>query len=95
MIDVALWGIQALHGVENCLPKHVSHNSGIYWLKDAKEVPDMQVVSYDYGSFMLIWNCIPSMAPAKVLASTAWMQPSSSITSGGGCILRKAGLPWM
>ena len=56
MIDVALWGIQALRGLENCLPTHVSNNGGIYWLDDAKEVPDMQVVTYDYGSFLLTWE---------------------------------------
>ena len=56
MLDVALWGIQALRGLENCLPTHVSGNSGIYWLKDAKEVPDTQVLTYDYGDFMLTWE---------------------------------------
>lgn len=56
MLDVALWGIQALHGLENCLPTHVSNNGGIYWLDDAKEVPDMQVVTYDYGKFLLVWE---------------------------------------
>jgi predicted dehydrogenase len=56
MLDVAMWGIQSLQGVENCLPKHVSNNGGIYWLDDAKEVPDMQVVTYDYGSFLLVWE---------------------------------------
>ena len=43
MLDVAMWGIQALRGVDKCLPKHVSGSSGIYWLDDAKEVPDTQV----------------------------------------------------
>ena len=57
MLDVALWGIQALRGgLENCLPTRVSGNSGIYWLKDAKEVPDTQVMTYDYGDLMLTWE---------------------------------------
>jgi predicted dehydrogenase len=56
MLDVALWGIQAMRGLENCLPTHVSGNSGIYWLKDAKEVPDTQVITYDYGDFLLTWE---------------------------------------
>jgi predicted dehydrogenase len=56
MLDVALWGIQALRGLENCLPTRISGNSGIYWLKDAKEVPDTQVLTYDYGDLMLTWE---------------------------------------
>ena len=56
MLDVAMWGIQSMQGMENCLPTHVSNNGGIYWLKDAKEVPDMQVVTYDFGKFMLVWE---------------------------------------
>ena len=56
MLDIALWGIQALKGVENSLPTRVSGNSGIYWLKDAKEVPDTQVLTYDYGDLMLTWE---------------------------------------
>jgi predicted dehydrogenase len=56
MLDVAMWGIQALRGVENCLPKHVSGSSGIYWLDDAKEVPDTQVLTYDYGDLALVWE---------------------------------------
>ncbi|MCX6903115.1 MAG: Gfo/Idh/MocA family oxidoreductase [Verrucomicrobia bacterium] len=56
MLDVALWGIQALRGVDHCLPKHVSGTSGIYWLDDAKEVPDTQVMTYDYGDMVLIWE---------------------------------------
>jgi len=56
MLDVAMWGIQALRGVDNCLPKRVSGTSGIYWLNDAKEVPDTQVLIYDYGDFLLTWE---------------------------------------
>ena len=56
MIDAALWGIQALKGVENCLPTRVSGNSGIFWLDDAKEVPDTQVLTYQYPDFLFTWE---------------------------------------
>jgi hypothetical protein len=51
-----MWGIQSLRGVENCLPTRISGNSGIYWIHDAKEVPDTQLITYDYGDFMLTWE---------------------------------------
>jgi predicted dehydrogenase len=56
MLDVAIWGIQALRGLDNCLPGHISGSSGIYWLNDAKEVPDTQVMTYDYGDLVLVWE---------------------------------------
>ena len=56
LLDIAMWGIQSLRGVDNCLPTRVSGNSGIYWLHDAKEVPDTQIITYDYGDFMLTWE---------------------------------------
>jgi predicted dehydrogenase len=56
LLDIAMWGIQSLRSVDNCLPTHVSGNSGIYWLHDAKEVPDTQMIIYDYGDFMLTWE---------------------------------------
>jgi predicted dehydrogenase len=57
MLDVALWGIEKLRGgLERCLPGRVSSQAGIYWLDDAKEVPDTQTVTYDYGDFMLHWE---------------------------------------
>jgi predicted dehydrogenase len=56
MLDIAMWGIQALRGVESSLPKHVSGTSSIYWLNDAKEVPDTQILTYDYGDMMLGWE---------------------------------------
>jgi predicted dehydrogenase len=56
MLDAAIWGVQAMRGFDNCLPTRVSDSSGIYWLDDAKEVPDTQVVTYDYGEFMLVWE---------------------------------------
>src|SRR5206468_2040195 len=53
MLDVAMWGIQTLRGLNNCLPTRVSGHSGIHWLKDAKEVPDTQILTYDFGDFVL------------------------------------------
>ena len=56
MLDVAMWAIESMRGLENCLPRQVSGTSGIYWLDDAKEVPDTQVLTYDYGDFALVWE---------------------------------------
>ncbi len=56
MLDVALWGIQMMRGPGKCMPKSISGMSGIYWLNDAKEVPDIQVTTYDYGDFLLVWE---------------------------------------
>jgi predicted dehydrogenase len=56
MLDVAMWAIEAMRGLDNCLPLRVSGTSGIYWLHDAKEVPDTQVLTYDYGDFALVWE---------------------------------------
>jgi predicted dehydrogenase len=56
-LDVAMWGIATMRGgIQNILPTHVSGNSGIYWLNDAKEVPDTQVLNWDFGDFMLTWE---------------------------------------
>jgi predicted dehydrogenase len=56
MLDVALMGIQAAFGIGRSLPTRVSSQGGIYWLHDAKEVPDTQTTTYDYGDFMLVWE---------------------------------------
>jgi len=56
MLDVALWAIAEMKGLENNLPSKISGHGGIYWLDDAKEVPDTQTVTYDYGDFMLVWE---------------------------------------
>ena len=74
MLDVAMWGIQALRGMGNCLPRRVSGTSGIYWLNDAKEVPDTQVLTYDYGDFLLTWE----------LRSFAKHHPIDGMTEGIG-----------
>ncbi|NWG13483.1 MAG: Gfo/Idh/MocA family oxidoreductase [Acidobacteria bacterium] len=56
MLNVAMWAIEKMRGLRDCLPRRVSSNGGIYWLDDAKEVPDTQVVTYDYGEMMLVWE---------------------------------------
>ena len=56
MLDIAMWGIQSLRGVAQCLPQRVSGSAGIYWLDDAKEVPDTQTMIYDYGDLALVWE---------------------------------------
>ena len=70
MLDVALMGIQALFGVKRSLPGKVFSQGGIYWLKDAKEVPDTQVTTYDYGDFMLVWE-LHSFANQHPIEGTA------------------------
>jgi len=54
--DVAMMAIEKMRGAKRSLPGRVSNTSGIYWLHDAKEVPDTQLTSYDYGDFMLVWE---------------------------------------
>ncbi len=56
LVDIGMWGIEALRGLDRCLPSHVSGSSGIYWLHDAKQVPDTQVLTYDYGDLVLVWE---------------------------------------
>ena len=86
MLDVAMWGIQALRGVENCLPKHVSGSSGIYWLNDAKEVPDTQVMTYDYGDLALVWelHSFQNVLPMEGTdAGTAFYGTEAALLIGG------------
>ena len=56
MLDVAIWAIQKLRGMDRCLPTRISGSGGIYWLDDMKEVPDTQTLTYDYGDMMLVWE---------------------------------------
>lgn len=55
VLDVGIWAIQLMRGFEGsqCLPKRISATGGIYWLDDAKEVPDTEIVTYDYGDMLL------------------------------------------
>ena len=56
VLDVALQGIQRLRGINDCMPRRISDSAGIYWLDDAKEVPDTQTVCYQYPDLQLIWE---------------------------------------
>ncbi len=56
LLDIAMWGIQKLYGVNRSLPERISSTDGIYWLNDAKEVPDTQTVTYRYSDLMLVWE---------------------------------------
>jgi len=56
MLDIALWAISEMRGSDRNLPTHVSGHGGIYWLDDAKEVPDTQSITFDYGDLMLVWE---------------------------------------
>ena len=53
VLDVAIWAIQKMRGVEHSLPDRVSATGGIYWLDDAKEVPDTQIATYHYPDLLL------------------------------------------
>ena len=53
VLDVALWAIQKMKGMEHCMPDRISASGGIYWLDDAKEVPDTQIVTYHYPDLLL------------------------------------------
>ena len=72
LLDVAMMGIQAMRGLKSSLPSRIMSNDGIYWLNDAKEVPDTQVTTYDYGDFLLVWE----------LRSFAKYHPLEGLTSG-------------
>lgn len=86
MLDVAMWAIAALRGLDNCLPRHVSGTSGVCWLNDAKEVPDTQVMTYDYGDFVLAWELHSfqrGRAPEGTAAGTAFYGSDGSLVVDG------------
>lgn len=56
VLDVGIWAIQKMRGVENSLPKRITTTGGIYWLDDAKEVPDTEVVTYEYDNLMMTFE---------------------------------------
>jgi predicted dehydrogenase len=70
MLDVAMWAIEKMRGMDNALPKHISGTSAIYWLDDAKEVPDTQVMTYDYGDLALVWE-LHSFQQNRLIEGTA------------------------
>jgi len=56
VLDVALQVIQKMRGMDDCMPRRVTCSAGIYWLDDAKEVPDTQTVCYEYPDLSLVWE---------------------------------------
>jgi predicted dehydrogenase len=72
VLDVGIWAIQLMRGFEatKCLPTRVSSMGGIYWLDDAKEIPDTQVVTYDYGDMVMNFE-LRSFATDYLLPHTA------------------------
>ena len=72
VLDVALQGIQKLRKQEKTLPRKITGHGGIYWLDDAKEVPDTQTVAYDFGDLMLSWE----------LRSFGAHHPEEGVTTG-------------
>ncbi|HOE12458.1 MAG TPA: Gfo/Idh/MocA family oxidoreductase [bacterium] len=56
MLDICMWAMQKIQNKVKVFPTTVSGHAGIYWLKDAKEVPDTQVLTYDFGDWMLTWE---------------------------------------
>ena len=82
-LDVGMWAIQSMRGFEGpqCLPKRISATGGIYWLDDAKEVPDTEIVSYDYGDMMLNFE-LRSFATDYLLSHAAAPKVGSKL--GGG-----------
>jgi predicted dehydrogenase len=56
VLDVAIWAIQKLRGMDRCLPTRISSIGGIFWLDDAKEVPDTQETTYHYDSLTLTFE---------------------------------------
>lgn len=70
MLDVAVWAVQMMRGLKNCLPRRIASSGGIYWLSDAKEVPDTQVTTYDYGDLLMVWE-LRSFAAHHPIEGTA------------------------
>ena len=83
VLDVGMWAIQLMRGFEpdKCLPKRISASGGIFWLDDAKEVPDTEIVTYDYGDMMLNFE-LRSFATDYTLPHTA--APKIGPNSAGG-----------
>ena len=50
-LDLCLWGL-GLTGH----PQRVSSGGGMYFSNDDREAPDTQMVSYDYGDRMIVWE---------------------------------------
>jgi hypothetical protein len=95
MLDVALIGIQKMRGREHVLSTRVSGHSAIYWLQDAKEVPDTQALSLDFGDLMMTWELrsfgaqAPSAVRKGARVSMGVKALSSSIIRAGKYMTRR------
>ncbi len=86
VLDVALMALAQLRGPHNCLPGRVSATGGIYWLNDAKEVPDTQTVAYDYGDMLLTFDLqsfSQSRPPEDQWAGTAFYGSEGTLVAWG------------
>ncbi|MFH1743618.1 MAG: Gfo/Idh/MocA family oxidoreductase [bacterium] len=96
MLDICMWAIQKMRGVTKTLPTKISGHGGIYWLNDAKEVPDTQVATYDFGDLMLVWelHSFESHSPLEgIHAGLAFYGTDASLlfTKDGWKTIRKDG----
>jgi len=80
VLDVAVWAIQKMYGIENSLPDRVSASGGIYWLDDAKEVPDTQTVTYRYPNLLLTFE-LRSFANDHMMHAGQKRQPTDFYTA--------------
>jgi predicted dehydrogenase len=82
MLDVAVWAVQLMRGFSGaqCLPKRISSAGGIYWIDDAKEVPDTQSVNFDYGDMLMNFE-LRSFATDYMLPHS---EPRTGPKTGGG-----------
>ncbi len=84
MLDIALWGIQAIRGSAHQLPTRVSSQDGIFWkLDDLKEVPDTQVVTYDFGDLLLSWELRSFLSHHPIEGTEA----GTGFYSNEGCLI--------
>jgi predicted dehydrogenase len=86
VLDVALMGLSRMRPGQTCLPKRISATGGIYWLKDAKEVPDTETVNYDYGDVLLsfeLQSFSKSHATEGAWAGTAFYGTEGTLVAVG------------
>ena len=50
-LDLCRWGL----GVD--YPRRVTSGGGVYYFDDDQQTPDSQVVTYEFGDKMLVWEC--------------------------------------
>jgi predicted dehydrogenase len=98
LLDVALSGIQKMKGKEKVLPKSIAGHGGIYWLNDAKEVPDTQVTTYDFGDLLLTWELrsfgTPHLIDGVAAGTGFYGTEGSLIVDGSGWkVYTKEGAP--